>query len=132
MAHIRLSPLAASALALVPGACATQMARPPAAVQPACAQASFPVNESIGAWSVGKFAGRYLRGADTLLVRSDGHRLLVEGWALGLRELATDNLDSWHWRDGCGVRYEFMLPPDGPGAWLKVIATDGTTTDWHR
>jgi hypothetical protein len=114
-------------------ACAGGLAVPrhPAA-QLQCAAASFPINEQIGPWSVDKFAGVYLRGADRLTVRRDGHRLLAEGWVLGTRELTAASIESWTWRDGCGVRYEFTLPPDGPGAWLKVFMPDGTSTDWHR
>ena len=102
------------------------------AAQPRCAATVFPPDEHIGAWSVDKFAGRYSDGANALIVRRDGHRLLVEGWALGTRQLTADSVESWTWHDGCGVRYEFQLPPDGPGAWLKIVMPDGTTSNWHR
>jgi hypothetical protein len=115
--------------ALLMGACA---AMPRAGPQPQCAQTSFPTNNRIGAWSVDKFAGRYLGGSDAITVSRDEHRLLVRGWTLGTRELTADSVESWTWRDGCGVRYDFMLPPDGPGAWLKVTMTDGSVTDWKR
>ena len=67
-----------------------------------------------------------------LVVLRDQHRLMVEGWVLGTRQLTAEDVESWTWRDGCGLRYAFMLPPDGPGAWLKVTMPDGRTTDWHR
>jgi hypothetical protein len=101
-------------------------------MQPQCGLVTFPENERIGPWSVDKFAGRYMHGADTLVVRRDGHRLLVEGWTLGVRQLTAPTVESWTWHDGCGVRYEFTLPPDGPGAWLKIVMPDGAITDWHR
>ena len=100
--------------------------------QPQCALAIFPENDRIGGWSVDKFTGRFSRGSDTLTVRRDQHRFLIEGWTLGTRELTAESVESWTWLDGCGVRYEFVLPPDGPGGWLKLIMSDGTTTDWHR
>jgi hypothetical protein len=119
--------------ALLTGACAltpgTELAEPG---QPQCASATFPLNERIAVWSVDKFAGRYSSGGNVLTVRRDQHRLLVEGWTLGKRELAAQNVESWTWHDGCGVLYEFTLPPDGPGAWLKVTQLNGATTDWRR
>jgi hypothetical protein len=117
-------------LALLLGSCANTRQAP--AAQSRCALTTYPVNEHIDAWSVDKFAGHYSHGSDTLTVRRDGHRLLVQGWTLGTRELTADSVESWSWRDGCGVRYDFTLPPDGPGAWLKVALPDGTVTDWHR
>jgi hypothetical protein len=50
----------------------------------------------------------------------------------GTREIATDNLDSWQWHDACGARYAFTLPPDGPGAWLRITDANGAASDWHR
>jgi hypothetical protein len=103
-----------------------------AANSPQCASTLFPRNDQIAAWSVDKFAGRYTRGPDALTVRRDQHRLVVEGWTLGTRQLSAQSAESWTWNDGCGARYEFTLPPDGPGAWLKIVMPDGSTTDWHR
>ncbi|HKG99764.1 MAG TPA: hypothetical protein VKB08_03440 [Bradyrhizobium sp.] len=124
---------AIAAVALLAGACTATPQMPVAqSSQPQCAQTAFPPNERIAVWSVDKFAGRYVRGADIVAVRRDEHRLLVEGWTLGTRQLTADSVESWTWRDGCGVRYEFMLPPDGPGAWLKIVMPDGQTSDWHR
>ena len=100
--------------------------------QAQCASTVFAPDEHIGAWSVDKFAGRYSDGTNSLTVRRDDHRLLVEGWTLGTRQLTADSVESWTWRDGCGVRYEFQLPPDGPGAWLKVVMPDGAISNWHR
>ena len=123
---------------LLAAACAAPVAPVvPVAAQvqaPACASATFPINERIGAWSVDKFAGRYTikDGAETLTVRRDEHRLLVDRGPLGTRELTADSVESWTWRDGCGVTYAFTLPPDGPGAWLVVTEADGARSDWHR
>ena len=118
---------------LLLGGCAGGWAVPASNTgQPVCALTTYPPNVHIGAWSVDKFAGEYAHGADKITIRRDEHRLLVEGRALGLRELTASSVESWTWHDGCGVRYEFVLPPDGPGAWLKVITPDGRITDWHR
>jgi hypothetical protein len=114
------------------GACAAHVQDAAQAPQPRCALTVFPTNERVAAWSVDKFAGRFASGANTLVVRREEHRLLVEGWTLGRRELTAQSVESWSWRDGCGVRYDFTLPPDGPGAMLKIVMPDGTTTDWHR
>ncbi len=128
MCRIRIVPLT-----ILLGACVMKdPSRQTEAAQPQCAMGTFPANERIGAWSVDKFAGVYTHGTDKLTVRRDNHRLLVEGWMLGSRELTAESVESWTWHDGCGVRYEFILPPDGPGAWLKIIMPDHTTTDWHR
>ena len=120
-------------LTLLISACVVRHpARLAEAAQPQCAMRPFRVTVRIGAWSVDKFAGVYTHGTDKLTVRREDHRLLVEGWTLGTRELTADSVESWAWQDGCGVRYEFILPPDGPGAWLKVSIPDRMTTDWHR
>jgi hypothetical protein len=97
-----------------------------------CALTAFPTNERVGAWSVDKFIGHYTHGPDALTVRRDGHRLLVEGWILGTRELTAESVESWAWHDGCAARYEFTLPSDGPGAWLRIAMPNGMVTDWHR
>ena len=102
------------------------------ASQPQCAMIHFPTNIHVDAWSVDKFAGRYVRESDSLTVRRDEHRLLVDGWTLGTRELTADSVESWTWRDGCGATYAFVLPPDGPGAWLKITMPNGSISDWHR
>ena len=120
------------ALTLLLGACATVPQRSVSPLAPQCAMTVFAPNDRIGAWPVDKFAGRYTSGANSLVVRRNEHRLYVEGWILGTRELTADNVESWVWRDGCGVRYEFALPPDGPGAWLKTVMPDGSATEWHR
>jgi hypothetical protein len=130
MMHLKCRGIVAVA-ALVPAACAP-MARSPELAQPRCAQMAFPSKDRIGAWSVDKFTGRYMHGMKALTVRRDDHRLLVEGWNLGTRQITADTVESWIWQDACGLRYEFTLPPDGPGARLKVTETNGITTDWHR
>lgn len=130
---MRLDFKSTAGLSLLVVACTTappvQMHEP---LQGQCALTTFPANERIGAWSVDKFAGRYTHEADSLVVTRDDRRLFVEGWKLGKRQLTADSVESWTWRDGCGVRFEFTLPPDGPGGWLKVVMPDGTATDWHR
>ena len=71
-------------------------------------------------------------GSEVLTVRRDNHRLLVEGWHLGRRELTATSVESRTWHDGSGVTYAFVLPPDGPGAWLKITLPDRAITDWRR
>ena len=110
----------------------TTHTQPTAARQPECSLITYPENERIGAWSVDKFTGRYSDGTHMLTVRRDQRRLIVEGWVLGTRQLTAASVESWTWRDGCGVNYAFILPPDGPGAWLTVRMPDGRTSDWHR
>ena len=120
-------------LALLVSACAPPPTKQAALrAQPQCALITYPTNERIAGWSVDKFAGRYVAGQNAVTVRRDQHRLLVEGWVLGSRELTADSIESWTWRDGCGVSYGFMLPPDGPGGRLRVTLPDGSTSDWHR
>ena len=99
---------------------------------PACARTAFPANERIDAATVDKYAGTYSTNTQKLTVRRDEHRLLVEQTGYGTRELTTDNLDSGTWRDGCGATYEFMLPPDGPGAMLNLTDPDGSKSRWRR
>jgi hypothetical protein len=123
---------AVAGLLLSLAACAVEQTIPSRPPGLECALTSFPPDVHIDAWSVDKFAGRYLNGTDAVTVRRDDHRLFVEGSDLGSRQLTTDNVESWTWRDGCGVRYDFALPPDGPGAWLKIVLPDGRSTDWHR
>jgi hypothetical protein len=117
---------------LVAGCHVAPLAEMPVTTQPQCAMITFAPNDRIGAWSVDKFAGRYVNGTETLTVRRDDHRLFVDGWTLGTRQLTAESVESWTWRDGCGARYEFVLPPDGPGAWLKIITADGRNSDWRR
>jgi hypothetical protein len=119
-------------LPLLLAGCATA---PLESAQPACAATRFPEDRSIGSWSVDKFAGRYRSGDDLLYVTREGeHRFIVQRKGYGKRELATatDNVDSWKFRDGCGLAYQFVLPPDGPGAWLKIIEPTGRVSDWNR
>ena len=121
----------ASASVLLAG-CGAREGGLPQHPQAQCAQATFPASDRIAAWSVDKFAGRYTREGETLIVSREEHRLFVAGWVLGRRQLTAESVESWTWHDACGVRYEFTLPPDGPGAWLKVTLPDGRATDWHR
>lgn len=97
-----------------------------------CAATVFPLNPRVAAWSVDKFTGRYARGAEVLTIARREHRLLVTRPGFGTREIAAPDVENWTWHDGCGVRYRFTLPPDGPGAWLRVIEPGGTAADWHR
>lgn len=97
-----------------------------------CAPVTLPPDASVGPSSADKFVGRYLRGSETLFVRRVGARLFVTGPTLGERELSTGDLQSWAWRDGCGVSYQFTLPSDGPGARLRVELPDRTSTEWSR
>ena len=107
---------------------------PPELGRPAahCADTIFPSNPRIGAWSVDKFAGHYRRGQQTLTVTRDNHRLLVMRPGFGTREITPDTVESRQWHDGCGVRYAFTLPPDGPGAGLRITDVGGRVSDWRR
>lgn len=97
-----------------------------------CAATIFPTNTRIAAWSVDKFTGRYVRGSDSLTVHRDQHRLLVTRPGFGTREISSADIESWSWNDGCGVRYDFLLPPDGPGARLRITDLNGIVSDWQR
>ena len=119
------SVLMTSIVLLMAGCAAT--APDPRPAQSQCARTVVPANERIAVWSVDKFAGRYARGADTIIIWRDDHRLFIGGWTLGTRQLTSDTVESWTWRDGCGVRYEFTLPPDGPGGRLA----ENRDAEWH-
>ena len=97
-----------------------------------CGDTIFPANPRIGAWSVDKFAGTYRRGQQALTVTRDNHRLLVTRPGFGTREVTAPSVESWQWNDGCGVQYRFTLPPDGPGAWLRITDVGGGVSDWQR
>jgi hypothetical protein len=97
-----------------------------------CADAIFPLNPRIGAWSVDKFTGHYWRDRQALTVTRHNQRLLVMRPGFGTREITADNVESRHWHDACGVRYQFTLPPDGSGGWLRITEHGGTTSDWRR
>lgn len=97
-----------------------------------CADTIFPLNTRIAAWSVDKFAGRYKRGDQTLTVTRANHRLLVMRPGFGTREISAPDVAGWQWHDACGVRYAFTLPPDGPGARVRITDAGGAVSDWHR
>jgi len=124
-------PLAA-ALAL--GACvaAPVMPVPVVPAQPACATVPLPENPRFGPALTDKFHGTYVNGAESVRVtRLGAHRLVIYRGGIP-RDLATDNIEGWLFTDACGARYNFMLPSDGPGAWLKITDPGAATTDWHR
>lgn len=97
-----------------------------------CATTIFPVDPQIAAWSVDKFAGQYRLGSQVLTVRRDDHRLMVTRAGFGTRQIVAKNVESWRWHDACGVDYAFALPPDGPGAWLKITDQGGGVSEWQR
>ena len=98
-----------------------------------CAATRFPENQRIGPATVDKFAGTYRNGKEVLYVTREGeHRFVVQRPGFGTRELATDNIEGWRFRDGCGLIYDFMLPPDGPGGWLKITGPVGAVSNWNR
>ena len=97
-----------------------------------CADAIFPLNSRIAAWSVDKFAGRYARGAETLVVSRNEHRLLVSRPGFGTRQINAPDVESRQWHDACGVRYDFTLPAGGPGARLRITDLGGAVSGWHR
>lgn len=97
-----------------------------------CASTVFPTDPSVGAWSVDKFGGVYRRGRESVTVSRQDHRFLVHRVRYGVREIRAEGPESWNFRDGCGVRYAFVLPTDGPGAMLAITDLDGTVTRWNR
>ena len=107
---------------------------PPELGRPAahCADTIFPANPRIDSWSIGKFAGHYQRGQQTLTVTRDNHRLLVMRPGFGTREITAGTVESWQWHDGCGVQYRFAQPPDGSGAWLRITDVGGGVSDWRH
>jgi hypothetical protein len=137
---------ASSALFLILAACATQPAvvespaptsqpivrdQPASDYPPACS-VEFPPNPNIAAWSTDKFAGSYASGTLRLTVRRAGNHMLVERAGAAATQINSDSAESWAFADGCGTRYLFMLPPDGPGAWLTITTAAGVKSDWHR
>ena len=124
----------APALAMIVAACAATPrtavipASPP--YPPACA-VRFAPNPTIVASSADKFTGSFRSGAHTLIVRREGNTLVVRQEDK-LPTQINGNVQSWLFRDGCGTTYQFMLPPDGPGAMLTVTTPAGTRSTWHR
>ena len=57
---------------------------------------------------------------------------MVRRAGYGTRDLATENVESWKFQDGCGATYLFMLPPDGPGGMLTIHEPDGRASEWSR
>jgi len=97
-----------------------------------CASTVFPTDPSVNAATVDKFGGVYRAGRESVTVSRQDNRFLLHRVLYGVRELRADAAESWTFHDGCGVRYEFVLPPDGPGAMLTITDRDGTTSRWRR
>ena len=110
---------------------AAQVDHPATEYPPPCA-AEFPPNPNIAAWSADKFTGTFRSGALALTVRRSGNHLLVEQPGRAATQINSDSAESWQFVDRCGATYGFMLPPDGPGAWLTVTTAAGQRSDWHR
>ena len=114
-------------------------AAPPPAQLPAeyygtadCASTVFPTDPSVNAATVDKFGGVYRLGRESVTVSRQDHRFLLHRVRYGVRELRADAAQSWAFHDGCGLRYDFVLPPDGPGAWLTITERDGSISRWRR
>lgn len=97
-----------------------------------CASTVFPTDPTVNAATVDKFAGVYRRGRESVTVSRQDHRFLLHRVRYGVRELRAEAPQSWYFRDGCGVRYAFVLPPDGPGGMLTITDLDGTSSRWNR
>ena len=97
-----------------------------------CASTVFPTDAAVNAATVDKFAGVYRRGRESVTVSRQDHRFLLHRVRYGVRELRAEAPQSWYFRDGCGVRYAFVLPPDGPGGMLTITDADGTVSRWNR
>ena len=97
-----------------------------------CASTVFPTDPAVNAATVDRFAGVYRRGRESVTVSRQDHRFLLHRVRYGVRELRAEAAQSPYFRDGCGVRYAFALPPGGPGAWLTITEPDGTISRWRR
>ena len=97
-----------------------------------CASTVFPTDPSVNAATVDKFGGVYRLGRESVTVSRQDHRFLAHRVLYGVRELRADAPQSWSFLDGCGLRYEFELPPDAPGAWLTITNRDGSVSRWRR
>ncbi len=102
--------------------------------QPTCADAVFPEDQFIGPAFTDKFTGRYWNGTRHTDVWRQNRRMFVGTPGGPTRQLqrASDTPGEGLFRDGCGARYHFILPPDGPGGMLRMVAPDGTRSEWHR
>lgn len=108
-------------------------AAPPrsATYPPACA-VRFAPSPNIAAWSADKFTGIYRSASNALTIRRDGGNMIVEQPNKLPTQITRGDSESWTFRDGCGTRYDFMLPPDGPGARLTVTVPAGISNVWNR
>jgi hypothetical protein len=97
-----------------------------------CAAASYPVDPRVAAAMLDKFIGVYRLGRQSVTVSRSGSRFTIHRVLFGIRDLKPDAPESWTFHDGCGVRYDFQLPPDGPGGMVTITDRDGTVSRWHR
>lgn len=99
-----------------------------------CAAATFPDDPFIAASFTDKFTGRFWSGERYLDVAREGRRMFVRRPETGQRQLRRvgDIPGEGSFRDGCDTRYEFTLPPDGPGGYVTITDPDGGRSEWHR
>jgi hypothetical protein len=98
---------------------------------PACA-VRFAPNPNLAAWSADTITGTYRSGRNAITVRREGSNLIVEQPHKLATQITRGDAQSWTFRDGCGTRYQFVLPPDGRGARLTVTVAAGVATHWNR
>lgn len=101
---------------------------------PACAAATFPDDQLIGPAFTDKFTGRYWSGSRHLDVWRQNQRMFIGTPGGPMRQLrrASEIPGEGLFRDGCGITYHFILPPDGPGGMLRVTERTGDTSEWRR
>ncbi len=102
--------------------------------QPACAEAAFPDDRFVGPAFTDKFTGRYWKGSEHLDVWRQDQRMFIGSPAGPRRQLerASDIPGEGLFRDGCGIGYHFILPPDGPGGMLRMTEPNGARSQWRR
>jgi len=99
-----------------------------------CKETVFPDDRFVSEAFTDKYEGLYWSAAARLRVWREGQRLYVEppdGPRRQLRRLG-DVPGEGRFQDGCGVTYDFLLPPDGPGGYVVVTQSNGARSEWPR
>lgn len=79
---------------------------------------------------VDRFLGTYVSAGATLSIRRDGARILAQ--RAGEPAYALTRTAEATFVDPRGIAYLFTLPPDGPGAMLRMVYADGQVRVWNR
>ena len=121
------------AAAVCLAACVTPP-EPPLPRHAACEDATFPDDPAIQPAFTDKFNGRYWNNNRHVTVWREGQQLFIgapDGPRVQLQRTSPIR-GAGAFRDGCGVIYDFILPPDGPGGYVIVTAPNGQRSEWHR